>query len=157
MPLSDRVTSLARGCRMRRQELSLILVAIDRSNGMQHPERSKTAKLAGQVLRATCRDLTPGEGVLEAVTTTHVALILPDCDRCQATSIANLVVNRLDRLSKTEQLAPIWESMAVNIGAATATNVVKNFESSRLLDGAQRCLEAARSCTGSAVKSIEIY
>jgi hypothetical protein len=59
--------------------------------------------------------------------------------------------------SASKQDAPqAVQTLMVSAGVATAAAIPKNFDPWRLVESAERCLYAARSCNTNTVKSIEM-
>jgi hypothetical protein len=70
--------------------------------------------------------------------------------------MANEVVAKLTELAQSENAAQAVHTATLSAGVATVAAVPKNFDPWRLVESAERCLYAARSCNTSVVKSIEI-
>ncbi len=86
-----------------------------------------------------------------------LAVVLVAGDRHDAVQWAyNL--ERLAHQSNNSKLeAELCEQLEVKAGIAHLAVAPKTFEVVKLWENAQRCLEAARSASGAAVKSIEVY
>ena len=92
-----------------------------------------------------------------SITAVQLAAILPDCERRQAVALANEVLRQARRHRADEKtLRRRSTPRPISAGVATIAAVPKNFDPWRLVESAERCLYAARSCNTSAVKSIEI-
>ena len=91
-----------------------------------------------------------------AITAVQLAAVLPNCERRQAVGLANEVLAELGELVEREDASAAVHTATVSAGVATVAAVPKNFDPWRLVESAERCLYAARSCNTSAVKSIEI-
>ena len=91
-----------------------------------------------------------------SITAVQLAAVLPDCERRQAVAIANEVLAEFGELAEIEADVPqAVHTAAVSAGVATVAAVPKNFDPWRLVESAERCLYAARSCNTNTVKSIE--
>jgi hypothetical protein len=66
------------------------------------------------------------------------------------------VISRLANLAQAKNSPQAVHTSTLSAGVATVAAVPKNFEPWKLVESAERCLYAARSCNASAVKSIEI-
>ena len=79
-----------------------------------------------------------------------------NCDRRGALSVANQAIATINKgathgVQENGDLAT-----TLSIGVATASVVPRNFDATRVIDSAARCLSAARACGISTVKSIEV-
>jgi hypothetical protein len=142
-------------CRAQRQELSLLLVA----PGIDDPHAGNCdesfSRQVGMAIDRACAALHQ-ERVTLALTPQSVAVILPDCERRVAVSIAKHAIAELapaDAATK-QRMAP--HPLILSAGIATASSVPKNFDTAHLVASAERCLHAARACGISSVKSIEV-
>jgi len=142
-------------CRARRQELSLLLMESNSANVLAATDDDATSHLR-RALEQSCRARgNTGIDVL-SITAVQLAAILPNCERRGAVSIANEVLAQLADLAEREDSTPAIHTATLSAGVATVTAVPKNFDPWRLVESAERCLYAARSCNTNAVKSIEI-
>ena len=141
-------------CRARREELSLLLME---ANGV-----SITAGADGaapnwrQALQHAARDHRNHEVELVSITANQLAVILPDCERRQAVSLANNVVASSATFNDADDQSRAVHAMMLSAGVATVAAVPKNFDPWRLVESAERCLYAARQSNSNSVKSIEI-
>jgi len=90
------------------------------------------------------------------LTDARTAVILPDCERRQAVAFADGVIARLAHATRQDTASRGAPSTTLSVGAATQIAAPKNFDPSRLMESAERCLNAARACNISSVKSIEV-
>lgn len=142
-------------CRARRQELSLILIETNCPNTLATADKHATSLLR-QALQHVCEAHANGEVHVLPITSVQLAAILPDCERRQAVSLANEVFTKLAGIARREDASQAVHTATHSAGVATVAAVPKNFDPWRLVESAERCLYAARSCNTSAVKSIEI-
>ena len=109
-----------------------------------------------QALERSCQSLANQTEVL-SITAVQLAAVLPDCERRQAVAIANEVMMEFGDPSDMEaDVPPAVHTATVSAGVATVAAVPKNFDPWRLVESAERCLYAARSCNTNTVKSIEM-
>lgn len=80
-----------------------------------------------------------------------IVFVLPRIERREAVELASRVADLVERDESA------GSQCVVKAGIAAIAVVPKGFESQRLLEAAQRCLDAARAVGGSATKSIEVY
>lgn len=150
------IMSAARSCRMRRAELSLLLLEVDGYDHQVAVHGEEDARRLARACGAACRTEIPPNADLLRLSANQLAIVLPDCDRRQVVALANEIFQRISMMAE-EATAPVGLArITISAGAATATSIFKNFSADKLADGAQRCLSAARHCGGSAVKSIEV-
>jgi hypothetical protein len=71
-------------------------------------------------------------------------------------SIANEALAQLAELAEHDEATTAIHAATLSAGVATVAAVPKNFDPWRLVESAERCLYAARSCNTNTVKSIEI-
>jgi HD-like signal output (HDOD) protein len=153
MALLNRLSATVPLCRSRRQELSLLLIETNCPNVLAVVDKDSTQRLR-QSLERSCAAHAHGVELL-SITAVQLAAILPDCERRQAVTIANDVLTDLADLTDHQEAAQAVHTAAVSAGVATVAAVPKNFDPWRLVESAERCLYAARSCNTNAVKSIE--
>jgi HD-like signal output (HDOD) protein len=154
-PIDRQLARLAVQCRERREELSLLIMAVSAGTKTSQEEASAMLRRAKRALGAACSPSDLTNPVLISLSDGQVAAILPNCDREAAVAIAKSTV-----VEFTKVTVPSSESQAdrgtLSIGVATASVVPKNFDPARMIERAGRCLSAARSCGNSSVKSIEV-
>jgi HD-like signal output (HDOD) protein/GGDEF domain-containing protein len=142
-------------CRARRQELSLILMEANGANVLAAADNDATSLLR-RSLEQACRSRAEGEIDVLSITAAQLAVILPDCERRTAVSIANEALAQLAELAEHDEATTAIHAATLSAGVATVAAVPKNFDPWRLVESAERCLYAARSCNTNTVKSIEI-
>jgi GGDEF domain-containing protein len=154
--LLNSIVSAARSCRMRRAELSLLLLEVDGYAQMVAAGNDDDARRLVRACGKACRAEMPEDAEMLRVTPNQIAVVLPSYERRQTIALANEVINRVRDVIDNDQ---DWHGLGqatLSAGAATATSIPKNFSAEKLSEGALRCLSAARSSGGSAVKSIEV-
>jgi HD-like signal output (HDOD) protein len=142
-------------CRARRQELSLLLMESNLPNAAATADRDAT-QLMRQALEQVCWTYGSGKVEVLSITSVQLAAILPNCERRQAVAMANQVLRQMAGLAAYAESPQAVHTATHSVGVATVAAVPKNFDPWRLVESAERCLYAARSCNASAVKSIEI-
>jgi GGDEF domain-containing protein len=160
--LNDEVIVAARSCRVRRQELSLVLMEVDHYEELSAVGGETTARQAMRILQAACQGFVDHNVTLLSITPARLALIIPGLERRQAVELANRIIDQISRLARDwvfdeSVMRELLHTLSVSIGVATVASIPKNFESVPLVESAERCLYAARLCGASAVKSIELY
>jgi HD-like signal output (HDOD) protein len=142
-------------CRARRQELSVLLIESTSANVLAPPD-GRTTQLVKQQLREVGRTYGVGDADVLSITATQLAVVLANCERRQAVALANEVMAHVAGLVEEDHASPAVHTATLSAGVATVSAVPKNFDPWRLVESAERCLYAARSCSTNAVKSIEI-
>jgi HD-like signal output (HDOD) protein len=153
MALLNRLSAIVPLCRARRQELSLLLIETNCPTITAAADKDATLRLR-ESLERSCGSHASAVEVLP-ITSVQLAAVLPDCERRQAVAIANEVLAELGDLAEQDEAPQAVHTAAVSAGVATVAAVPKNFDPWRLVESAERCLYAARSCNTNAVKSIE--
>lgn len=153
--LLSRLSAAVPLCRARRQELSLVLVETNCPNVLAAADKNATLLLR-QALERSCRSHASDAADVLSITAVQLAAILPNCERRQAVSIANEVLAEFGELVEQEEAPQAVHTATISAGVVTVAAVPKNFDPWRLVESAERCLYAARSCNTNAVKSIEI-
>lgn len=153
MALLNRLSAAVPVCRTRRQELSLLLVEANCPSMLAAADEDATYHLR-QSLERSCRAHANQVEVL-SITAVQLAAVLPDCERRQAVAIANEVLADFSESADQAETLQAVHTAAVSAGVATVAAVPKNFDPWRLVESAERCLYAARSCNTNTVKSIE--
>jgi hypothetical protein len=157
------LSEIVPACRVRRHELSLLLIESGTINMIAFPEEDVTSMIR-QALVDECQACGIANVQLLSITACQIAAILPGCERRQAIALANEVLSQFIEVapktgskSASKQDAPqVVQTVNVSAGVATATSIPKNFDPWRLVESAERCLYAARSCNTNTVKSIEM-
>jgi HD-like signal output (HDOD) protein len=147
-------------CRQRREELSLLMVNAhvqEAANGASSEEINR--RVRGAIGRA-CASFDSENVSLVSLGDRRAAAILSNCERSAALDAAHLAMRQLNPNGGPNADASAGSLATVEItlsaGVATASVVPKNFDPLRLIESAERCLNAARACGISAVKSIEV-
>jgi hypothetical protein len=96
--------------------------------------------------------------MLMLVGTGRIAAILSNCERRTAVAVAHDAIAAFNKMALTGAgaIAEVATMISISVGVATAGVVPRNFDPQRLVDSAERCLSAARTCGISTVKSIEV-
>jgi GGDEF domain-containing protein len=154
--LSGRVRQAVADCRMRRCELSLLLVEIDRFEEWLAARGPQGAELLVRLLHAACQSVDQADKTVLQTGEAHFSLLLPECDRRVAVQFGRELVHRMRDLSRACGTSST-PKITLSVGAATVAIPPKNFPPDDLIESAERCLYGAQSCGGNSVKSIEIY
>lgn len=153
--LSGRLAALAAACRQHRWPLSLLLVQVDNvSDAVFQRGAAEGLRLSDRV-GELCAALDCPGAVSLTVAESRFAVILPNCDRVRAVSLANGLVSAVGGLD-AEHPTHDQPRLGVSGGVASVSQLPKNFPISELVTRADRCLFAAQACGGGLVKSIEI-
>jgi GGDEF domain-containing protein len=142
-------------CRERRLALSLLLVEPNQYDADSDPGAARASRQVRSALVAACQSLDQSNVSVVSLDEDRTAVILANCERSAAVTLAHNIANALGASSETSE-AMNGRDTTLSIGVATASVVPKNFDPLRLVDSAQRCLSAARACGITAVKSIEV-
>jgi HD-like signal output (HDOD) protein len=151
--LLEQLSAALPQCRAKRQELSVLLVEAHRADVLAGDrDYSQLMRLAIQKI---CGKYSCAGVEIVSVTASQWAAIVPDCERRAAVAVASDVIAQVSSLVERER-QPEAHSFSFSAGVATIAAVPKNFDPWRLVESAERCLYAARSCSSNTVKSIEI-
>lgn len=139
--LLSEVNRVAVECRSKRQPLSLTLATLDvdrAPNGVAPIEtlRGWLGETGGAVELQTATWLPIGGD--------RFALVWPGVERQEASRLWN-------------EAAAALGGLCLNAGVAGVASVPRGFDAEKLVEAAERCLEAATGVAGSAVKSIEVF
>jgi GGDEF domain-containing protein len=154
-PIERQLARLAVQCRERREELSMLIMAVSGGTESNQEIASVMLRRAKRALSASCAPPDSINPVLMSLSGDRVAAIIPNCDREAAVTIAKSTVAEFAKLTVPTSELEV-DRGTLNIGVATASVVPKNFDPARMIERAERCLSAARSCGNSSVKSIEV-
>jgi diguanylate cyclase (GGDEF)-like protein len=151
--LEERVQTAAVACRAARQPLALLLVELDGFEELTRATGLDTARRLVRMLEACCKAVAPQAQCLET-RPGCLALVVPNEDRASAVTLATTIAHRL-RAIKPPTAGEPAAAISVSIGVAAVATPARNFSAEDLIQSAQRCLFAAQSAGGGAVKSIE--
>ena len=140
-------------CRAKRHELSLLFVEAGRVDVLAADR--DVSPLVRAALQRVCGEYGHGGIELVSITASQWAAILPDCERRQAIGMAGEVIAQVSAAAAKGD-EDESHAFSLSAGVATVAAVPKNFDPWRLVECAERCLYAARSCSTNTVKSIEI-
>lgn len=153
--LRNQIASASRSCRMQRAELSLLLIELDGYEQIRSELGISTAISTMHTLETVLRRVATDDIQMERTTDGQLAVISTNCDRRQAVALANEVFVRFAEITEKSSAATISEA-TLSAAVATASSIFKNFSADTLVEGAERCLSAARTAGGTTVKSIEV-
>jgi HD-like signal output (HDOD) protein/GGDEF domain-containing protein len=142
-------------CRERRRAISLLLVEPNVYDVHSDPCAVNAGRQVRLALLTACESLDPKNVVVISLDDERAAVILSNCERQAAVTVAHNVAEALGTGSDIEGTSSDLDT-TLSIGVATASVVPRNFDPLRLVESAERCLAAARACGISAVKSIEV-
>lgn len=146
--LAAAVTQTALECRNGRLALSLVCMEVTGDTEEQlSTDAAESLRRALQVL-VTEYDVTTSQ--LYRLAPASVALVLAGTERREAVELAQWLGNLIERDS-----GPL--PLALKAGVASISAIPKSYDAGGLLAAAERCLSAALSSGGGAIKSIEVY
>ena len=154
--LRGKITEISRGCRMRRTELSLLFLELDSFEELVEELGPSTGNSTLHLLSSMAQCNAESESQIVSVAPGKLAIVVADCDRRQAVAMATAIFRQFADVAAKSTVPSIADS-TLSCGVATVTSIFKNFSADNLIEGANRCLGAARSTGGTAVKSIEIH
>jgi len=131
------------------------LVESSSPNVLSVPD-DRTTRLVKHALHEIGRTYDGSDVDVLSITASQLAVVLPNCERRQAVALANEVMDHVASLADGDDASQAVHTATLSAGVATVAAVPKNFDPWRLVESAEKCLYAARSCNTSAVKSIEI-
>jgi HD-like signal output (HDOD) protein/GGDEF domain-containing protein len=154
--LARKLVAGANRCRERRQELSLLLAEPNVFDVHSDPQGVLASDQARKALTRACRVFDHDRVTLVTLSLERTAIILIDCERRSAISVANHAIAEIARGSSHGSRESGDLATTLSIGVATMSVVPRNFDADRMIESAARCLSAARACGISTVKSIEV-
>jgi HD-like signal output (HDOD) protein/GGDEF domain-containing protein len=143
-------------CRQARTSVSVMIAEMDQYEELLLVRGRRAAEQLIAQLGQWCREVDHPGGTVVQSRDVQFAVILPACDRRQAVSLSNELIDRARRAS-LRQTADDAVVVTVSVGVATVALPPKNFPAIDLINAADRCLNGARLSGGNTVKSIEIY
>jgi len=155
--LNAQLTAAVAACRQARCPLSLLLIDLDQYETLVFQLGVDRSRGLFDDLHELCQQVDqPGSRCL-AVGDARLALVVPNCDRQQAVRLGRDLAQRVRAWAHSTSTDEDGPMATISVGAASVSCVSKNFPFRNLLESAERCVYAARSGGGDAVKSIEIY
>jgi HD-like signal output (HDOD) protein len=157
-PLLRAIFAAAKRCREIRGELSLLLLEPHVDTAQQDVDQQVACRQIQLALIQACSALDQENVMLMLVGTGRIAAILSNCERRTAVAVAHDAIAAFNKMALTGAgaIAEVATMISISVGVATAGVVPRNFDPQRLVDSAERCLSAARTCGISTVKSIEV-
>jgi HD-like signal output (HDOD) protein/GGDEF domain-containing protein len=146
-----RVAVAIAACRQSRKPLTVLLVELDRFDDLAFSAGPHGAARYMEIVSALCRGIDHPIAQTLPANEGQCAVLLPYCDRQEATDISRELLREMQRIAATSGGAL---DTSISIGAATVILPAKNYEAAELLEAADRCLYAAKASGGNTVKSI---
>ncbi|MCI0331921.1 MAG: HDOD domain-containing protein [Planctomycetes bacterium] len=154
--LARKLVASAICCRDHRHELSLIIMEPHGAGARREPTSQLAIHQARRALASACAVLEQENVAMISLSDRRTAAIISNCERRAALAVAQNAIAEFAGIL-AHQSEPDGDAPAtLSIGVATASVVPKNFDPTRMIERAARCLSAARACGTSAVKSIEV-
>jgi hypothetical protein len=153
--LLRKLNAAAARCRQSRRELSLLLFDL-RGHDDSAPTDYEASRRLRRAIDQACKPFDDDDVALVAIGDHCAAAVICDCDRRAAIAASQTALRDLSLSTGGGKNQTVAHDIALSVGVATASIVPKNFDATRLLECAERCLGAARSCGISTVKSIEV-
>ncbi|MDP6443381.1 MAG: HDOD domain-containing protein [Pirellulaceae bacterium] len=151
--LLGRLKSSAAAARLARQPLALVLVEFGDVEELVAIHGLGFIDFFMQELEQLIEHCVEDDCYGEPMTDHSIALIMPASDQFQAAKVAREICRGVERWPIEY---PDAAALSLNVGAASLSQVPKNFPVDDLLDAAERCLYGARNASGNSVKSIEL-
>jgi HD-like signal output (HDOD) protein len=139
-------------CRQARWPLSLLLFELDESSRVRGRHSFVTVANLSSLIEAHCQEIDHPGMLLVQPLCGYYGLILPKCDWQSVVQIGN----ELLRFVRTSATGDASLALTISLGAAAVARPSRNFLAQNLIEGANRCLSAAKRA-GNTLKSIEIY
>ncbi|MEE8451188.1 MAG: HDOD domain-containing protein [Thermoguttaceae bacterium] len=150
--LLARVTVSIAACRQSRSALSLLLVRLDNIDELMLTLGLDSIRSLQHLLKTFCEKVDHEGAVCTAHGNDGCALILPDCERRDAVTLGNQLIDKIVRIMSSNGHRPI----GISVGVAAVALPPKNFAATELFEGADRCLYGSSASGGGVVKSIEL-
>ncbi len=154
--LARKLAASAIRCRDRRYELSLVIMEPNGEGTRRDPTSQLAIHQARRALGSACSGLEQENVTLVSLSDRRTAAIISNCERRAALALAHNAIAEFAGIRAHQSEADGGAPAAMSIGVATASVVAKNFDPTRMIERAARCLSAARACGTNAVKSIEV-
>lgn len=138
------------GCRAGRQPLSAAYLAVE----CEKPLDGRCQSAVEQIFNVICRRIDVEDCIVNPLSATHRMLLLPGCERHEAVSIVDAIVQQIRTLLLRMQSNGQLPGCVASAGVASVGTPPKNFPPQALLETARRCQAAAQAAGG--VKSLEI-
>jgi len=152
--LRDLLEWMVPSCRQSRRSLSLALIEISQFDTLRERVGPVAAAHLAELVQRACRRIDVPLARCVTLSDRAFALVMPDCDRQQATRAGRQLVEDLKRVIPARSSST---ATVCGVGIATADGMAKNFSPDTLWDGARGCLSAAQLSGGHALKSIAVY
>jgi HD-like signal output (HDOD) protein len=143
-------------CRQRRHELSLLLVDARLPDAAAQMSAQEVSRRLRKAIGRACASFDSDNVSLISLGERRAAAVLTNCERSAALAAAQLAMRQLSPPDESGGEFVAALEIVFSAGVATASVVPKNFDPLRLIESAEGCLNAARACGVSAVKSIEV-
>jgi HD-like signal output (HDOD) protein/GGDEF domain-containing protein len=154
--LVRKLCEAATRCRQQRQELSLLLFDIRLQDALGGRSADEASRELRRALERACRTFDSENFALVSLGERRAAAVLCNCDRSAALAAANNAIREQGVRTLPARGPATAAGITFSAGVASMSVVPKNFDPARLIESAERCLNAARACGMSAVKSIEV-
>ncbi|MCI0493056.1 MAG: HDOD domain-containing protein [Planctomycetes bacterium] len=154
--LQGKLAVAANRCRDRRHELSLLLVEPNVYDFHSDPTGAEVGERVRRSLRLAMDLLENSDVELVAIGERRTAAILSNCERRVAVSMAHHTIASAKAMEDRMAATAAESATTLSAGVATVAGIAKNFAAEHLIECAERCLAAARTCGISTVKSIEV-
>ncbi len=130
-------------CRAERLPLSLVILEVSVDAGIADAD---VMALRGWLSQSEwAEELT--DFVWAPLSRDRSAVMLPNMERTDANRLWNEIAEGLAKATP----------LCLNAGVAGVTHISRGFDSTQFLESAERCLQAAKSIVGPAIKSIEVF
>lgn len=153
--LIRKLASAATSCREQRHELSLLLCDARAHHDLSGPGAQDIGRQLRRALDHACATF-DNDYVSLVSLADGAAAVLGNCDRSAALAAAHHAIRELSAPAGPGPSLATAVGVAYSAGVATMSVVPKNFDPAKLIEAAERCLNAARTCGISTVKSIEV-
>lgn len=130
-------------CRAERRSLTLSLVEVAAKDRVSDAD---VMALRGWLIRADCH-AELANALWVPITRDRCAVLISASERVDVKRMWTEIANQVDQST----------SLRLNAGVAGVAQLSRGFDAARLLEPAERCLEAARETKGISIKSIEVF
>ena len=154
--LIGRLNVAVAACRQARCPVSLLLVEIDHFADAHFTYGPDAPQQLWRMVQSACQLIDHANTTCIPVREARFAVILPNCDRQHAARLGKQLVRGI-RDRKVTSTGGDGPTLTISAGAASVTQLPKNFPPQELIESADRCLYGAQACGGDGLKSLEIY
>lgn len=141
--LHEAIAGVAEACRQRRQAMTLSLLRLNEESAYTDADVMALRQWIASTELADEFDA----AVWLPITRDRCGVLLPGMDRIDANRLWNEAADRL----------AVATPLRLDAGLAGVASIARGFDPQKMIEAAERCLDAATAVAGPSVKSIEVF